>query len=251
MTDMALSSFRKEIVDAFAPDGTLRVSINVGNAVLARRNSASEEPAGISVDIARDFASVLGVPIELIITEKAQESVDVVARGDADIGFFAVDLKRSDTILFSTPYLLIEGAYLVMEDSTIKHNDEVDRPGNSIVVSQGSAYDNFLSRTIQHAQIDRSAGPHNVVETFLAIQAEVAAGIRPVLEVASRRLPGLRVLEGRFMVIEQAIGISKAKGDNALAFLSLYVEGVKKTGFVADLLVRNDVRGATVANVRE
>ena len=123
-----------QIIERLAPGGRLRASINVGNAVLARRETPSGPPSGVSVDIARAFAERLGVKVDFIVFDSAAQSVDAVAEGKADIGFFAVDPKRGENIAFTEPYLLIEGWYLVPEKSPIVRNDEVDRPGRRVVV---------------------------------------------------------------------------------------------------------------------
>lgn len=232
---------------ALAPTGVLRVAINTGNPLLAAL-SDSGEPFGVSVDIAQDLGRELGVPVVLKTCARAADAVAMVSQDEADLGFFAVDRERADGIMFSAPYVLIEGAYLVKQNSPITNNYAVDQAGNRVVVSQGSAYDHYLTRALQNAEIDRGAGPHNVVQTFLASDAHVAAGIRPQLLEACERTPGLHVLPGRFMVIEQALAIPLAREPEALEQLSGYIRTVVDSGFVADLLQRHEIKGARVAD---
>ena len=195
-----------EIVQAFTPTGVLRASINLGNPILAGRNAAGE-PAGVSIDLARAFAERLGVGCELVVFEKAQASVEAVRGEQADIGFFAIDPLRGEGIRFTAPYVLIEGAYLVRQDSPLADNAEVDVPGRRVVVGQGSAYDLFLSRELKSASIERAPSSPDVVPTFMARNADVAAGVKQQLEADAARLGGLRLLPGRFMVIQQAMGL--------------------------------------------
>lgn len=229
-----------------APTGTLRTTINLGNALLAHRG-ADGAPAGVSVDLARALAAWLAVPLELVVVDTAAAAVAAVREDRADVGFFAIDPKRSDGVAFSAPYLLIEGSYLVRHDSPLQSNDEVDRPGTRVVVGQGSAYDLFLSRTLQHATLERAPSTPAVVPHFLATGAEVAAGIRQALQADAQRLGGLRLLPGRFMVIEQAMGCRAAQGEAARAALAAFVEHAKATGRVAELLQRHGITGAVVA----
>jgi polar amino acid transport system substrate-binding protein len=158
----------QDLVSAFAPSGTLRASINVGNPILARTDAASGEPAGVSVDLAREFARRLGVPVELVVFERAAASVDAVRRERADIGFFAIDPARSEGLLFTAPYVLIEGSYLVPESSGLTGNDQVDQPGQRISVGAGSAYDLFLTRELRHAGIVRMEGAPPVLAAVRA-----------------------------------------------------------------------------------
>jgi polar amino acid transport system substrate-binding protein len=235
------------LVSAFAPRGMLRASINVGNPVLASRDAASGDPAGVSVDLAREFARWLGVAVDLVVFGQAAASVDAVRNEEADIGFFAVDPARGDGLVFSAPYLLIEGSYLVRESSALTDNAQVDRAGQRISVGSGSAYDLFLTRAVSQAEIVRVPGAGPALAAVRAGDVEVAAGIRPVLEGEARRAPGVRVLPGRFMVIEQAMAASASRGAQAAALLARFAEQMKASGFVAGALDRHRIDGAIVA----
>ncbi|MDQ0011958.1 polar amino acid transport system substrate-binding protein [Variovorax boronicumulans] len=235
------------LVSAFAPGGTLRASINLGNPILANRDAASGEPVGVSVDLAREFARRLGVAVELVVFEKAAASVDAVKNEKADIGFFAVDPARSEGLRFTAPYVLIEGSYLVPESSALTDNAQVDAQGHRISVGSGSAYDLFLTREIKHAEIVRLQGAGPALAALRAGDVEVAAGIRQLLEGEAARAPGVRVLPGRFMVIQQAMGTPASRGAEAQALLAAFVEEMKASGFVTDALKRHRIEGAIVA----
>jgi polar amino acid transport system substrate-binding protein len=236
-----------DIVSALAPTGRLRASINTGNAVLAGKDPATGAARGVSVDLAARFAQRLGVPIELVVFDTAAKSVDAVTSGEADIGFFAIDPKRSEHIAFTGAYVLIEGAYMVRDGSPLQANEEVDRPGRTVVVGQGSAYDLHLSRELKHATIVRAPSSPAVVDTFLAQGADVAANVRQQLEADAKRVGGVRLLPGRFMVIRQAMGCQRSRGAAAAAELARYVEEMKSSGFVAQALERHGIEGASVA----
>ncbi|WOP16397.1 ABC transporter substrate-binding protein [Ottowia sp. SB7-C50] len=235
------------IVQAFAPTGTLRASINLGNPILANRDAASGQPFGVSIDLANGLAQALGVPIEMVVFDAAGKSVEAVEQERADIGFFAIDPKRGEHIAFTAPYVLIEGSYMVPEASPLQANDEVDRAGTRVVVGKGSAYDLFLTRELKAADIVRAPTSPAVVDVFVEQQAEVAAGVRQQLESDLARFPGHRLLPGRFMVIQQAMGVGKARGADAAAYLAAYVERQKASGFVDDALRRHGIQGASVA----
>jgi len=165
----------------------------------------------------------------------------------ADIGFFAVDPARSDGLLFTAPYVLIEGSYLVPESSDLTDNTQVDTSDHRISVGSGSAYDLFLTREIRHAEIVRFRGASRALEAVRTGDVEVAAGIRQLLEAQAARAPGVRVLPGRFMVIQQAMGVPGGRGAQAQQVLAAFVEEMKSSGFVADALVRQQIAGALVA----
>lgn len=235
-----------ELIAIFAPTGKLRASINVGNPILARLDEAGNA-VGVSVDLAFAFAAELGIPLALCVFKSAGESVAAVSDGRADFGFFAIDPLRAETIAFTDPYVLIEGCYLVRNESSLHTHDEVDQAHVRVVVGKGSAYDLHLSRELKRATIIRSPTSPTVVDTFVAESAEVAAGVKQQLECDTGRFPGLRLLPGRFMEIRQAMGVPHAYGEGAARQLRAFVEQAKASGFVADALRRHGIVGATVA----
>ena len=129
-----------QLVSEFAPTGTLRAAINLGNPILANQ-SADGQPYGISIDIATELARRLAVPLSLHVVDTAAQSVAAVTQETADFGFFAIDPVRGQGIAFTAPYVLIEGSYLVANDSPLTSNDQVDQAGTRIAVGKGSAYD--------------------------------------------------------------------------------------------------------------
>ncbi len=242
--DMTADAF---LISKFAPTGKLRAAINLGNPILANKDPATGAPTGVSVDLAHGFANRLGVDIELVVFDAAGKSVEAVAAERADIGFFAIDPQRGADIAFTAPYVLIEGCYMVREGSPIQSNEEVDHVGNLVVVGKGSAYDLFLSREMHHAHIVRAPTSPTAVDTFLAQNADVAAGVKQQLQADAARIGGMRLLDGRFMVIQQATGTPRSRGEEAAAYLSAFVEDMKASGFVAKALDRHRIDGASVA----
>jgi polar amino acid transport system substrate-binding protein len=241
-----MRKFSRDVIAAFTPTGKLRASINLGNPILANRG-ADGVPVEVSIDLAREFGRWLNVEVELVVFDSAGKSVEAVTAENADIGFFAVDPLRGAGIAFTAPYVLIEGAYLVREESAIRDNVQVDNANISVTVGKGSAYDLYLTRELKAAQIVQAPTSPAVVDTFLAQGLDVAAGVRQQLESDAARLKGLRLLPGRFMVIQQAMGLPKGRGEEAAKTLRAFVEEMKTQGMVADALARHVIDGAIVA----
>lgn len=234
-----------------APGGRLRVAINLGNPILAARGARPGEPLGVSVDLAREVGRRLGLPIDWVEFEAAGRTVEALRARQADLGFVAIDPVRGADLGYTAPYVVIEGAYLVRADSPLQSNDEVDRPAIRVVVGRGSAYDLYLSRALHQARLVRAPTSPAVTDLFLAEGLEVAAGVRQQLEADQHRLAGpgaplLRLLPGRFMLIEQAMAVPKGR-PAAQAWLGRFIEDMKASGFVADSLRRHGIEGAVVA----
>lgn len=238
--------FSRHDAEALAPTGVLRATINLGNPILARQD-AGQAPSGVSVDLARALAAGLDVPLELFVFDGAAKAVDAVSSARADIGFFAIDPLRSQGIQFTAPYVLIEGCYLVRGDSSYQCLQDVDQTGVSVVVGKGSAYDLFLTRTLHNAELVHAPTSPSVVDVFIEGEHAVAAGVKQQLEADAQRIGGLRLLPERFMVIQQAMGLSSSHGPLAALLLQQFIEECKASGFVQEAIKRHGVNGATVA----
>jgi polar amino acid transport system substrate-binding protein len=229
-----------------APSGTLRAAINFGNPILAVRDPATGEARGVSVDLARELGTRLNVPVELVLFESAGNVVAGQKTRAWDVAFLAVDPARASELYFSAPYVVIEGSYLVPERSAIRANADVDKERVRVVVGAGSAYDLFLSRELKRATIIRAPTSPAVTDMLVAQNLDVAAGVKQQLEADAKRVPGVRLLEGRFMVINQAVATPRGRPAGA-AFLDAFVEDMKSSGFVAGSLARHGIAGAAVA----
>jgi len=235
------------VVNALAPTGRLRASINLGNPVLAGRDKATGALSGVSVDLANELGRRLNVPVDLMAVDAAGKSVEVVRGANADIGFFAIDPLRGEGVSFTAAYVVIEGAYMVRADSPLRRNEDVDRAGLTVAVGKGSAYDLYLTRELKSATLVRTPTSGMVVDEFMNKRLDVAAGVRQQLDFDARRFTGVRLLPGRFMVIEQAMGVPAGRPPLAVQALRAYVEEMKSSGFVAQALQRHRIEGALVA----
>ena len=236
-------------LSSFAPTSTLRVGINLGNPILANEEPNTKRLYGVTIDIANEIGKRISLPVELIPFKTAGATVDAVKTGEIDLVFVAIDPVRGADISYTPAYIQIEGAYMVKADSTINNNEEVDAVGNEIVVGKGSAYDLYLSREIKNAALLRAASSQAVVDDFMSGQGNVAAGVKQQLESDAKRYQGLRMLPGRFMVINQAIGIPKTRThyEGTTAYLSNVITELKQSGFIADAMNRHNIQGAKVA----
>lgn len=231
---------------SLAPTGTLRAAINYGNIVLAQRGPDGE-PAGISADLARELGRRLKVPVSFTTFDTAGKVVDALNGPQAwDVAFLAIDPKRAETIAFTPPYVIIEGAYMVPKDSPIQENGEVDRPGVKIAVGRNTAYDLYLGRALTSAERVFAPTSQAAVDLFRQERLDAVASVRQPLEIVAREHADVRVLPGRFMVIEQAMAVPKGR-DTALAYLGRFVEAMKASGFVAAALARSNQHDAVVA----
>ncbi len=234
------------IAETLAPSGRLRAAINLGNPVLAQKDSRTGQPRGVSVDLARELARRLDVPLELIPFEGAGKVFAALKAGAWDVAFLAIEPVRASEIAFTAPYVLLEGVYLVPEASPLRANGEVDRAGVRVAVVRGSAYDLYLTRTLEHAELVRVASAADATTVLVRDRLDAVAGVRQPIVAFAAEHPGFRVLPGRFMSIEQAVAVPKAR-DTAAPYLRAFVEELKASGFISRALSASGQPDATVA----
>ena len=238
---------KADALNDLAPTGKLRAAINLGNSVLAQTDATTGQPKGITPDLARELGRRLGVPVELVTYDAAGKVFDAVKSGAWDIAFVAIEPVRAAEIEFSAPYVIIEGTYMVPRESPLKVIADVDRPGVRIAVGLKSAYDLYLTRTIKNATIVHASagGGKAMIDMFVNDKLEVAAGVKQPLLAYAKGHPEVRVMDGHFMEIQQAMGTPKGRTAGA-EYLRAFVEEMKAAGFVAEALKRSN-QTATVA----
>ncbi len=241
------ASIPAAVMTDLAPTGKLRAAINYGNGVLAQRGP-NGEAQGITVELSRELGRRLGVPVELVGFEAAGKVFEALKTQSWDVAYIAIEPVRAAEIEFTAPYVLIEGTYMVPKDSALKQIADVDQPGVRIAVGRGSAYDLYLARTLKHATLVRAAtgGGRAMIDLFLADKLEAAAGVKQPLVAYARTDPNVRVMDGRFMEIRQAMGTPRGRLAGA-AYLRGFVEEMKANGFVAAALKRSNQPDAAVA----
>lgn len=231
-----------KILSDLASTGTLRVGLNMGNALLITGRTPDGEPDGVAPDMAREIARILAVGISLVPFPSPGEVADAGPNGEWDIALIGAEPARAETIDFTAAYVEIDATYLVPRNSPFKTIQDVDRDGVRIAVSGRSAYDLYLARNLDHAELVRAQGGGAAAELFVNEKLDALAGLRPALIAEAEKLPGARLLEGRFTAVQQAIGTQKGKEYGA-KFLAEFVEDAKASGLVAKLVERHGVVG--------
>jgi polar amino acid transport system substrate-binding protein len=229
-----------------APSGKLRIGLNYSNFLLVLGDDASGDPRGIAPDLGRELAQRTRMPFEFVKFDAAGKLFDAVKSGQVDVGFLGAEPQRADEVDFTCAYLEIPVTFLVPAGSPIKTIADVDREGVRIAVSERSAYDLYLSRTLKKAELVRTKGIPASYDAFIAQKLEVLGGLKPKLVEEQARTPGSRVLEGQITGVQQAIGAPKGR-PAAAKYLREFAEDVKRSGLVARTIEKHGVKGVKVA----
>lgn len=228
-----------------APRGVLRVAINLGNPVLAQPGPVGGDPKGVSVELARALARQVGLPLRLTTYDAAGKVFAALGQDQWDLAFLAIEPERAEQLAFSTPYVTIEGTYLVRQESPDRQTSDLDQPGRRIAVGHGAAYDLYLSRTLTHADLIRGPTSAAAVDLFLERALDAAAGVRQPLEQIARAHPQVRVLPDSFTEIRQAMAVPKER-TLAAAYIDAFIRQQIANGFVAQALEQNGQRDVQV-----
>jgi polar amino acid transport system substrate-binding protein len=236
----------QNVIAELAPTGVLRAGLNLSNFLLVSGKTEAGEPAGVAPDMAAEIARRLGVGVQYVTYRTPGILADAAETGAWDIGLIGAEPQRAEKIVFTPAYVEIEATYLVPAGSAIQSLADVDKPGVRIAVTGRSAYGLWLDRNIKHATLVKSETIDSAYEQFVNDRLEALAGLRPRHLTDVERVPGSRILDGKFMAVQQAIGTARRNAAGA-EFLRGFVEEVKASGFVQDLIDKHKVRGLSVA----
>jgi polar amino acid transport system substrate-binding protein len=231
----AVASVPESVRNELAPTGTLRAAINYNNPLLATRDPATGELSGMAVDLSKELAQRVGVPLQLIPVDAAGKITGSAKTNTWDIGYLAIDPLRANDIDFTAAEAELEGTYLVPAGSPLQRIEDLDRDGVRIAVTGKSAYDLFLTRELRHAQLVRAENTPQSFDLMVQQKLDAVAGVKTALNTASRGIPGSRVLAGHFMTIPQAAALPKGR-PAAVRYVSEFIEEMKASGFVAAAL---------------
>lgn len=232
----ALDAVREQL----APTGTLRAAINYNNPLLARRDADTGELRGLAVDLTRELADRVGVDVQLIPYDAAGKIAGDATKDVWDIAYLAIDPARAEEIDFTAAHSELEGTYLVPAGSPLQTLDDVDHEGIRVSVTARSAYDLFLSRHLQHAELVRAGSTPESFELLIDEGLDAVAAVKTALVPLRDRLPGSRILDGNFMTIPQAAGIPRGRPE-AARYVSAFIEEMKASGFIAEAFERHGI----------
>jgi polar amino acid transport system substrate-binding protein len=206
------------------------------------RDPASGETKGVGYELGRELARHLGVSFEPVILAGNPQVLDALKSGQVDVAFTNATPARAKDMDFSQPYLEIEAGFLVPAGSPVSTMADVDRTGIRVGVTRGSTSDGKFSRELKNAVLVRAATFNDAVELLASRRADAFATNKAILFEMSDKLPGSRVLDGRYGVEQISVAIPKGK-DLGLPFVRTFVEEVKSGGLVRAATQRAGLRG--------
>jgi len=230
-----------------APTGTLRSGLILSNQVLVSRDPVTGKFRGVTISLGKALAERLGVSFQPIGYANPAALIQSFGTGAWDIAFLAYDPNRARDIDFSPPYMEVDNTYLVPPGSSITSVEAADRPGIRIAVPERSAPDLFLSRNLKAAQLVRvPGGVDAALDALRTGKADAYAENAHMLSLYAEKLPGAKVLDGRYTVIQHAIATPKGRLAGA-DYVREFVERAKADGTIAEAIRLAGLRRASIA----
>jgi polar amino acid transport system substrate-binding protein len=232
-----------------APGGTLRVGIGVGpvpSAFWATRDPASGEPRGVTVDLARELARGLGVPLRLVVYANSGEVTAGGPRGEWDVAFMPMDEERAKVVDFGPAYYLTTSTYLVAAGSPIRTLADVDRPGVRVAAVEGTTTARSAARSLKNTSVKTYRTADELLELARSGGADAIALGRESLAGMQAKLPGATILDGYFHATGTAVAVPKGR-PAALAYMTGFMEEAKKNGTVRRALDAAGMKDSPVA----
>ena len=230
-----------------APTAKLRVGLILSNQVLVSKDPSTGELRGVTINLGKALAQRLGVPFEPIGYANPAALVKSFGTDQWDIAFLAFDPARAQEVDFSPPYMEVDNTYLVTATSKVAAVERADQPGVTIAVPERSAPDLFLSRNLKSAQVLRvPGGAEAAIEALRTGKADAYAENAHMLSLYADGLPGARVLEGRYTVIQHSIATPQGKAA-AAKYVKMFVEEAKSDGTIAQAIRAAGLRRTRVA----
>ncbi|MES3003032.1 MAG: transporter substrate-binding domain-containing protein [Pseudomonadota bacterium] len=235
---------------AIAPTGELRVAVYPGSPTSLVENAAPENMRGISVDLGRSLAARLGVPAKIVVFPRVAEMVAAVQRGDADFTITNATEERAKLVDFAQPVVDLELGVLVPQGvSRITSPASMDQPGATIGVSLGSSSERALAPRLKQAKLRTFPNLDAAAQALQRGEIDAFATNKGILFELSGRVPGSRVLDGRWGEEHVAPALPKGRPEAGLAYLRAFTQDVQRSGELDRAAARAGLRG-TIAPAR-
>ena len=243
---MTMNTNSESAAQYLAPEGVLRVALNLSNFLLVSGKTPAGEWRGVAPDLARALAQALGVQVEYVAYDAPGKVIAAADSGAWAVAFVGADPARAGSVVFADPYVEIEAGYLVPPGSLLQHVDDVDRPGRRVCAFRGSAYELWLASHLAHASLVHGDTFDASFSLFRQGHADVLAGLMPKLLSDRESWPGSRILQGAFMRVQQSVGTAMRNRGGA-DFVQQFVRDAKASGLVARLIEQHKIVGLKVA----
>ena len=231
-----------EVRQALAPTGVFRVGVYPGSPTSWVKDPKTGESVGIALDLGKDLAKRLNVPVQIIEFDRVALVLDALKDGKVDFTFTNATAVRAKDMDFTPPMVRLELGYLVVGSSPLQSVSEIDQAGIRVGVSQGSSSQGVLTQLYQQAKVVPADSLAKAQTMLNAKQIDAFATNKGILFEMSDALPGSRVIDGRWGLENLAIAVPKGR-DSGRAFVQNFAKEAERSGQLDKAIQRSGLRG--------
>ncbi len=230
--------------DEIAPTGKLRVAIAIspaGGAFWSTKNAAGGY-AGVPVDLGKEMAAQLGVPVEYVAYPNSGKIVDAVATGAWDVSFLPKDPEREARMSFGPIYEVADATYIVKAGSMATNFATLDQPGVKVAAVNSTTTMRGAIAHLKHAKV---TGYQTYDEIFTLLkngEIDAFALSRDQLNAMASKIPGTRVLDETFKKTVTAVAVP-LNHPLALAFATKFMIEATSNGTLRKAYDNNGLKG--------
>jgi polar amino acid transport system substrate-binding protein len=240
---MAGSARADALKDEIAPTGKLRVAIGISPAGGAYWSTKTESGgyAGVPVDLGKEMANQLGVPVEYVAYPNSGQITDSASTGVWDVTFLPKDPERETRMSFGPIYEIADATYIVKPGSAITNFATLDQPGIKVAAVNNTTTMRGAAAHLKNAKV---AGYQTYDEIFALLkngEIDAFALSRDQLNAMAKKIPGTRVLDETFKQTVTAVAVP-LNHPLALEFASKFMTEVKSNGVLRKAFDNNGLK---------
>jgi polar amino acid transport system substrate-binding protein len=232
--------------DEIAPTGKLRVAIAISPAGGAFWSTKTETGyAGVPVDLGKEMATQLGVPVEYVVHNNSGQIVDATGKGTWDVTFLPKDPEREGRMSFGPIYEVADATYIVKAGSSAKDFATLDQVGVKVAAVNNTT---TMRGAIAHLKNAKVTGYQTYDEIFNLLkngEIDAFALSRDQLNDMAKKLPGTRVLDETFKQTVTAVAVPP-NHPKALAFVVKFMTDAVSNGTLRKAYDNNGLKGRPI-----
>jgi len=243
---VAMPALADGLKDEIAPTGKLRVAIAISPAGGAFWSTKTEAGyAGVPVDLGREMAAQLGVPVEYVVHQNSGQITDAVSKGTWDVTWLPKDPERETRMMFGPIYEVADATYIVKAGSSVSNFATLDQVGIKVAAVNATT---TMRGAVAHLKNAKVTGYQTYDEIFSLLKSgeiDAFALSRDQLNKMAQKIPGTRVLDETFKKTVTAVAVPLGHSQ-ALAFVSKFMNEAVTNGTLRKAYDNNGLRDTPI-----
>lgn len=235
-----------DLRDEIAATGKLRVAIAISSAGGAFWSNKIETGyAGVPVDLGKEMAAQLGVPVEYVAYQNSGQITDAVPKAAWDVAFLPKDAVRETKMSFGPIYAVADATYIVRPGSTITNFRELDQPGVKVAVEYNTTTMRGVRAHLKNATIIEYQTYEEIFDKLKDGEVDAFALAREELNTMANKIPGTKVLDETLRKTIVAVAVPPDH-PQSLAFVTKFMTDATSNGTLRKVYDNNGLKDTPI-----